>query len=171
VPVELISDVKGADRHNRTMREEAAMLLRLVGRENYELSILLTTDRRIMRLNAYYRFRNVPTDVLSFAQTDVPEEAPIAPTGEALPPEPNLLGDIVISLETATRQARAMRQRVAQRLRTLLIHGVLHLLGYDHARSAQAKVMFAYHDELEAALRSASAQARPPAAMIGWMPR
>lgn len=155
MPVELSCDLKGASRYTTQLRAEAALLMRLVDREDCELSILLTGDRRIKQLNAYYRFRGVPTDVLSFTQTAQGEaEIALAP-GEYRPPDAILLGDVVISLETGARQAREMGQSVSQRLRTLLVHGVLHLLGYDHERSADAKVMFDYQDRLEAALEEA----------------
>ncbi|HTT77537.1 MAG TPA: rRNA maturation RNase YbeY [Candidatus Binataceae bacterium] len=66
---------------------------------------------------------------------------------------PHLLGDVVISLDTASRQALALGQSLRERLRTLLIHGVLHLIGYDHERSpAEARRMFARERELAAAL-------------------
>ncbi len=130
--------------------------MRLVGREDCELSILLTGDQRMRQLNAYYRFRSQPTDVLSFGQHAEGEAGITLGEGEYRPPDAILLGDVVISLETATRQAREMRQSVSQRLRTLLVHGVLHLLGYDHERSADAKVMFDYVGRLEAALEEAA---------------
>ncbi len=160
MPVELSCDLKGASRHTTQMRAEAALLMRLVDREDCELSILLTGDRRIKQLNAYYRFRGIPTDVLSFAQAAQGEaEITLAPD-EYRPPDAILLGDVVISLETATRQAREMRESVSRRLRTLLVHGVLHLLGYDHERSADAKVMFEYQDRLTAALEEAAKPAQ-----------
>jgi rRNA maturation RNase YbeY len=152
VPVELSCDLKRVSRYTTQLRHEAELLLRLVGREDCELSILLTGDQRMRQLNAYYRFRSQPTDVLSFGQ-DAKEEASITlGEGEYRPPDAILLGDVAISLETAARQAREMRQSLSRRLRTLLVHGVLHLLGYDHQRAADAKVMFEYQERLEAAL-------------------
>jgi rRNA maturation RNase YbeY len=156
VPVELSCELKNVSRYTTQLRQEAASLLRLLGREYCELSILLTGDRRMRALNSYYRFRARPTDVLSFAQTGEGEAGIVLAPDEYRPPDAILLGDVAISLETATRQAREMRQRVSQRLRTLLIHGVLHLLGYDHERSADAKLMFDYQDKLEAALEQAA---------------
>jgi rRNA maturation RNase YbeY len=156
VPVELSCDLKRASRYTTLLREEAAILMRLVGEENCELSILLTGDRRMKRLNSYYRYRDRPTDVLSFAQGEIAEAAITLGPDEYRPPDANLIGDVAISLETATRQAREMRQSVSQRLRTLLVHGVLHLLGYDHERSkADARLMFDYQNKLEAALEEA----------------
>jgi probable rRNA maturation factor len=84
------------------------------------------------RLNARYRGINQPTDVLAFAM----REGPFAQL------HPSLLGDVVISAETALRQARMHRRTLAEELTHLLIHGTLHLLGYDHEVSpAAARLM------------------------------
>jgi rRNA maturation RNase YbeY len=118
---------------------------------------VLTGDRRIKQLNINYRFLSHPTDVLSFAQIDAGQtDAFAAAPGEYRPPDAKPLGDVVISVETAARQAHQMGQNTSRRLRTLLIHGMLHLLGYDHERSKSgAAVMFDYQDQLEAALDAA----------------
>jgi rRNA maturation RNase YbeY len=76
------------------------------------------TDLEIHALNRQYRTKDKPTDVLSF------------PLADAL--QPSLLGDVVISIETAARQAQRRGHSLGEELQTLLIHGVLHLLGYDH---------------------------------------
>ena len=74
-----------------------------------------------------------------------------------MPAAGTALGDVVISLDTARRQARRLGVAPAARLRTLLVHGLLHLLGYDHERSpAEARRMFARERELAAALRGAA---------------
>jgi rRNA maturation RNase YbeY len=149
--------LKRASRYTRVLREEAEALMRLVGREDCELSIVLTGDRRIKQLNINYRYLSHPTDVLSFAQIDAGQtDAFAAAPGEYRPPDAKPLGDVVISVETAARQAHQMGQNTSRRLRTLLIHGMLHLLGYDHERSKSgAAVMFDYQDQLEAALDAA----------------
>jgi probable rRNA maturation factor len=89
-----------------------------------ELSLLLVSDAVMRRLNREWRGKDHPTDVLSFAQA--------AGTGGA---PPGLLGDVVISVDTARRQAAARAASLGSELDRLLIHGVLHLLGYDHDRS------------------------------------
>ena len=76
------------------------------------------TDPEIHLLNRQYRGKDTPTDVLSF---------PLADEWQ-----PSLLGDVVISFETAARQARRRGHSLHEELQTLLIHGILHLLGYDH---------------------------------------
>ena len=78
-----------------------------------EVGIALVTDARIRKLNAAYRRKNLATDVLSF-------------------PSDASLGDIVIATGVARRQARAARHSYATELRVLALHGLLHLLGYDH---------------------------------------
>ena len=89
-----------------------------------ELSILLLDDPGIAALNEQYRHKSGPTDVLSFPMHD--------PDGPTLPTV--LLGDVVISLDTAQRQAAARHVPLIAELATLLTHGILHLLGYDHER-------------------------------------
>jgi rRNA maturation RNase YbeY len=108
-----------------------------------ELSLMLVSDRAMRRLNRQYRHLDRPTDVLSFSQVeeiDVPPPDPRKVINQhGLP-----LGDVVISIDTAIRQARELNVDVESRLRTLLIHGFLHLIGYDHERSpADARRMFA----------------------------
>jgi pyridoxine 5-phosphate synthase len=102
----------------------AERLLRLTGKQDRELSVLLVDDERIAQLNAAYRNKNKPTNVLAFAMHD----------GDAAPDD-SLLGDIVISLDTAAREARRENISIHHRATVLLIHGFLHLLGYDHERS------------------------------------
>jgi rRNA maturation RNase YbeY len=96
-----------------------------------ELSILLVSDREMRVLNRRYRGRDRPTDVLAFAQR---EGAGGAPAG--------VLGDVVISVDTARRQAVDAGETLGREGERLLIHGLLHLLGYDHERSvAEARRM------------------------------
>ena len=86
-----------------------------------ELSVLLTDDLEIQQLNLQHRQMDKPTDVLSFAMD------------ESVPDPAGILGDVVISLDTAERQARSRRRPLIEEVRFLLAHGVLHLVGYDHA--------------------------------------
>jgi len=87
-----------------------------------ELSIVLTNDDEIRKLNKNYRSLNAPTDVLAFAMRD----------GEGGDLHRDLLGDIVVSVETARFQARRARRRVLSEVTMLIVHGLLHLLGWDH---------------------------------------
>lgn len=95
--------------------------------QNPETSILLLDDRRISELNETYLKRQGPTDVISFPQYD--DDVP--------PGLPQLLGDVVISVETAIRQAPQHGKTPGEEIVVLLIHGVLHLLGYDHEQSPE----------------------------------
>lgn len=87
-----------------------------------ELSVALCTDSHIKSLNSEWRDKNAATDVLSF---------PAETFGDVV-----VLGDVVVSVDTAVRQAREMRHGVLHELRVLLVHGIVHLLGMDHERSA-----------------------------------
>lgn len=90
--------------------------------EDTELSMVLCDDAFIAPLNRDYRGKDSPTDVLSFAQRE----------GEGAMADDPVLGDLIISVETAQRQAAERGISLVQELRVLLVHGLLHLLGYDH---------------------------------------
>ena len=106
-----------------------------------ELSILLCDDATIHELNRDYRNKDRPTDVLAFAMRE----------GEGGELHPSLLGDVVISIETARRQAREHGRSIAAEVTQLLAHGLLHLLGYDHRTDEEDRVMRARTDVLFAA--------------------
>ena len=106
-----------------------------------ELSIVLTDDATIHELNRTYRHTDAPTDVLSFAQGE--GDAFVAPD-EAAPH----LGDVVISLETARRQADDYALALQDEVSHLLVHGILHLLGYDHEEPDDAQIMRAHEDAI-----------------------
>jgi probable rRNA maturation factor len=118
---------------SQRVRAIAEKMLRSLEREGDELSILLTDDAFITTLNATHRGKDGPTDVLSFAQ----EEGEGKPSAE----EPALLGDVVISLDTAERQARARRHSLVDEVTFLLAHGILHLIGYDHQTDEEEAAM------------------------------
>ncbi|MGI2904306.1 rRNA maturation RNase YbeY [Tolypothrix sp. VBCCA 56010] len=94
----------------------------------YEIGLRLTDDAEIQTLNAQYRQQNKPTDVLSFAtsEVDFPDFEEITAS------VPLYLGDIVISVDTAKRQAQQQGHSLATELAWLAAHGLLHLLGWDH---------------------------------------
>ena len=102
---------------------EAALHSEGVTPRSVEVSIALVNDDAIRNLNASYRGIDSPTDVLSFSQ-----EAEVA-----IPGMPKLLGDIVISVDTAAQQAIAGNRSLDEEAAHLAIHGLLHLLGYDDA--------------------------------------
>jgi len=114
-------------RRRRQIRRKAFIflantILDAAGESNAELHIELIGDHRMQRLNREYRGKNVPTDVLAFSQREAPGR------------RSSLLGDVVISVHAALRQANARHHSVDEELAVLLIHGILHLCGYDHER-------------------------------------
>jgi probable rRNA maturation factor len=110
-----------------------------------EVSIVLVDDEQIHQLNQQYRGQDRPTDVLSFAITETSEEEP----GYEQPEEAEvLLGDIVISLETALRQSQEYGHTLARELGYLAVHGMLHLLGYDHEDEAARTAMRAAEEKV-----------------------
>lgn len=111
-------------------------ILSLIGESKAELSVSLVGDARIRRLNRDFREKDRPTDVLAF-----PIREAMMPPGVQCPTW--LLGDVVVSVPTAVRQARQAARSVQDELAALFVHGVLHLCGYDHERSAhEAARMF-----------------------------
>lgn len=94
----------------------------------YELSLRLTDDREIQAFNAQYRYQNQPTDVLAFAALEVDYPQPDKLSASS----PLYLGDLVISVETAHRQAEQQGHSLKTELAWLAAHGLLHLLGWDH---------------------------------------
>ncbi len=122
-----------------------------------EVSVLYTSDALIAGLNARYRSVEGPTDVLSFALNEggdqyggegENEDECDAGGRDAWDGDvPNMLGDIVISLETAERQAAAAGKTAVLEITLLLIHGTLHLLGYDHDTPEKEAVMWKRQDE------------------------
>ena len=101
----------------------AQAVLSSVGEKKADLGILLVGDRSMRRLNRDYRKKNRTTDVLAF------------PMREGPGPSSALMGDVVISVPTAAQQARQLGRSLDEELTILLIHGILHLCGYDHERN------------------------------------
>jgi len=114
----------------RLVKNMADRMLRALELEDAELSVLLTDDARIQALNREHRGKDRPTDVLSFPMDER------ATTGRG-----RVLGDVVISLDTALRQARGRKRNLVAELRFLLAHGLLHLLGYDHGTAGEKRQM------------------------------
>ncbi len=106
-----------------------------------ELSIVLTGDEAVRRLNRDYRGVDAPTDVLSFGNED-DESFVIAPEAR------RHLGDVVVSFPRAEAQAAQVGHPVGDELRLLVVHGVLHLLGHDHAEPDEKATMWAAQEEI-----------------------
>ncbi len=121
----------------------ANQLLEQLQLSHQELSLILIDDQEIKELNSNYRQKNKATNVLSFPMldNDNPDFGP------------QMLGDIAISVETARREARAVKMAVIDYMAILLVHGLVHLLGYDHEQGAEeAATMAAMEQELLHAL-------------------
>jgi probable rRNA maturation factor len=130
------------------IHRRAEKMLAHLGLGDVELSVALVDDAIIHELNRSYRHKDKPTDVLAF------------PLQDLVPPEPGsgLLGDVIVSVDTARKQAKRHRRSLLDEMTMLLAHGLLHLLGHDHQTDAQEREMTARTRELEAA-----AAARRPA--------
>jgi rRNA maturation RNase YbeY len=122
---------EGVKHPTAPLRADGRRLLALVGKPKAELSILLCGDAFIADLNQQWRQKPEPTDVLSFEMGD-----------------PVVLGDIVMSLDTAARQAAELGHDLATELRVLLVHGLLHLLGHDHEATGEDAEMAAEENRL-----------------------
>lgn len=128
-----------ASRHARRLEAQAVRFMDQLGLEGRELSLSLVGDKAIQRLNRTWRQKDKPTDVLSFPADSLPRGTP----------GPQPVGDVVISLDTARRQAREMARSLEEELALYLAHGLLHLLGYDHELGpSHARKMAAKEEEL-----------------------
>jgi probable rRNA maturation factor len=119
----------------KSLKEKAQAILSALGSPDGELSILLLDDPQIAVLNKDYLQREGPTNVIAFPMRE----------GAFVEITPDLLGDVVISLETAEKEGLAAGMTMQDRLGELMVHGILHLFGYDHetteteARRMEAK--------------------------------
>ena len=109
----------------RKLRQTAKAILNALDCPDAELSILIVDDQQITKLNRQFLNRKGPTNVIAFPMQE----------GQFSEIAPNLLGDVVISAETAQQEARNAGLSMEERLNQLLIHGTLHLLGYDHVKT------------------------------------
>ena len=126
-------------------------MIKLLQLDKAEVSFVLTDDERIHQLNKIYRGKDRPTDVLAFAMHEGEDGALSAQAG--------LLGDVVISVATAARQAAERKVTLADELELLFAHGLCHLLGYDHQDDAEERTMNARMARLLAAARKPVARA------------
>jgi probable rRNA maturation factor len=109
------------------MKQAVRVILGALDCPDGEISILIVDDPQIKKLNRKYLNRNSPTNVIAFSMRE----------GEFTHLSPQLLGDVVISTDTAAKEAQNSAISMEQRLTELLVHGILHLFGYDHETSAQ----------------------------------
>ena len=113
------------------------------------ISVLIADDSTLRELNLRYRGINETTDVLAFSFHEPPYNEPEDLTGFDFPSHgTDELGDIVISYPQAIRQAKENKKTIHSELALLLVHGVLHIMGYDHAEEEEERVMWAKQDEI-----------------------
>ena len=115
----------------KILKKLSGTAFRLTGKETGDISLVVCDDQFISRLNTKYKGKEEPTDVLSFTMRD--EETPQIGS--------NILGDIIISIDTARRQADAMGETLNEEFLILFIHGLLHLLGYTHSNQQDENTM------------------------------
>jgi probable rRNA maturation factor len=101
-----------------------------------EISIVLGDDVLLRQLNHHWRDKDSPTNVLSFPAQDFAAVVPAPPAGAALP-----LGDVILAYETIAREAAEQRKQIGDHLAHLVVHGVLHLVGFDHEAPEAAERM------------------------------
>lgn len=124
-------DVAGSRVDVGRLKQCARTVLKALALSRSELSLALIDDAEMRELNAGYRGLDRPTDVLSFSLV----------AGKGAEHRRGLLGDVVISVETAASQARARHRALDDEMARLLIHGVLHLIGHDHEEDDEARRM------------------------------
>ena len=130
MPVLVRTDHRDGAAASRALFTLARRFLAALGLEGAELSVVVTTDRRIRALNRVFRDKDQATDVLSFPLAEAVHRGFAGP-----------LGDVVISLDTARRRAKAEGSPLRAELALYLSHGVMHLVGHDHHRPEQARRM------------------------------
>ncbi|EIT85213.1 metal-binding heat shock protein [Fictibacillus macauensis ZFHKF-1] len=126
----------------RNLLEKAAEMEGITG--DAEVSITFVTDEVIHEINKQYRDKDRATDVISFAMEEM-GEGELEISGADLP---RILGDIIISLDTAKEQAEEYGHSLSREIGFLTLHGFLHLLGYDHMTEEDEKEMFGRQDEI-----------------------
>jgi probable rRNA maturation factor len=131
MPVHMQSQVRCVAFDQACLDRLARAILSDVGEASAELGILFVGDQRMRGLNRRYRGKDRTTDVLAFPMRGVPHSSS------------HLLGDVVIAVPTAARQAKQGHRSLDEELTVLLVHGILHLCGYDHERSeTEARRMY-----------------------------
>jgi pyridoxine 5-phosphate synthase len=139
--------------NRRLLQQRTNHLLHLLKLEAAEVSVVLMNDAQMAAYNEQYRGKQGPTNVLSF---------PAGEGGEGFSTPDNELGDILISVDTARREAGQQGHSLHRRLTELIIHGMLHLIGYDHERSEEEALrMWDYEQELFQQLHTTRSIAMP----------
>ncbi len=136
--------IRGSRVDVEALRARADRVLEALSLDRSELSLALVDDREIAQLNGRWRERPRATDVLSFSLVE----------GDHAERRAGLLGDVVISVETAARQASERHRALDEVVTRLMIHGVLHLIGHDHEQNEEARRMALEERRLWSLVRS-----------------
>lgn len=136
---------KSIDRQAIRLLVERTLAMEGIG-EGVEVNLIITDDKRIREMNARFRGVDEPTDVLSFPLSARPGEA--EPEFVLPPNHARVLGDVVVSYERAVEQAQEYGHSLEREIAYLVVHGVLHLLGYDHETPSEREVMRAKEEAL-----------------------
>jgi probable rRNA maturation factor len=139
------NEVRGTGLDGKAIKATAQRLLEAVDERTSSLSVTLVNDETIRTLNAEHRGKDVPTDVLSF-----PLEGPSACAREQQPE--HMIGDVVISVDTARRQAADYDATLQVEVYRLLVHGLLHVMGHDHEEATERRIMESEEQRLAAAI-------------------
>lgn len=124
----------------KNLKSKALFILKTLNVSgNKELCVAFVDDEEMRKLNADYRNINRTTDVLSFPQDG---------------PDDSILGDVIISIDTAIRRSKLRKVSIEREIYQLMIHGILHLLGYDHKKKNEAKVMREKESEILSRIES-----------------
>ena len=115
--------------HTVVIKRDVQQAMAYLGCADRELSVVFANEQLVRTLNRLYRHQDRPTNVLAFPQSVTITNAPAN----------TLLGDVIVCLPTAACEARHLQQSLEKRVTFLVVHGLLHLLGYDHERSATAR--------------------------------
>jgi len=123
--------------NEETIKKVAEFTLAHLSHPNTDISISITNNREIQKLNKQFRNVDSPTDVLSFSSNEID-------------PQTNRVyaGDIIISFQRAKEQAVDLNHPIMKEISILIVHGILHLFGYDHLKQVDKIIMFSLQDEI-----------------------
>lgn len=154
--IDIVVSVEGgdwpADAEDLATRAGRAALDAATAPKPSELSLVLADNALVHRLNREYRGQDKPTNVLSFPLTDGEEVDDDSEKLASATDVPVLLGDVILAFETVAAEARDQGKAFADHLSHLVIHGVLHLLGFDHMTDADAEIMERLEEQVLARL-------------------
>lgn len=141
-----IKDSQRSIKINATqLKKDVETFLTALDYEDFDLGIWITTDATIQKYNREYRQKDKPTDILSFPYHDTLKAGKRIKVQES---EDENLGDLIISAAYVKKDAARLGISFERRMRRLLVHGICHLLGYDHMKDSEYKVMLAKEREL-----------------------